>query len=116
MGIESLAKRLREVGIAAYLFANDLSILCELENSLDTCQIERALKISEEWTNEHLLFFNTDKTVYMTLGACKISDLNISLYGKSLQRAKKAKLLGLTLDAGKYDPFASARLSNKNWF
>ena len=90
--------------------------MCELDKKSNIEQIEKALKISEDWSQENLLYFNVDKTVYMSIGAAKVDDLEITLYGKSLQRARKAKLLGLTVDQGRNDPFTSARLNSKNLF
>ena len=114
--INSLAKELEKEEIEFYFFADDLSILCQIDSDNKAHKIHRALEISEQWSIKNKLLFNKEKCVIIKIGTYAKIEENFMLYNYQLQTEKEGRLLGLTITGETNDPYVSARKKARGWF
>ena len=83
------------------LFADDTALLCSGPDITSTAKnVQEDLNIIADWTRKNTLTINVKKTKYMIISTThkKYANLNLSLNGEALDRARNYKYLGAILD------------------
>ena len=103
--INGLLKRLREKNHAFTAYADDVVLYTSINGPSGEKNLIEALKIIEDWSNDHKMVFSSSKSNYMQIG--RQMAIRPKLNGNPIPQTKRMVVLGVTFtDSGKFTQMA----------